>query len=326
MRNTRICSSALLVPVLALGGAVAAHAAQGAYASPFAVPSMTIGYADDGPTTKPADKAAPEAKAKDEKAASPATEDAKSAGAATKPSTSGQYKGLSRFWHIREAYSDVPAGTFQIINYGAWMSQKKRQSDFQIGQTLMYGITDDLNVEIELTEPLGYGGYGAPELGLFVWQTVWHETDWLPAFGAGLSFRIPTGYGSSGFDGRITGALTKTICEGFRVHFDGYVEMGGGGRGDWELDRDDIRGFRWGMGPGFDFQVFENTVFVLNYLHQSNLYYGERNQNIIELGFVQKLGKIGPFNNTLKFAGDIGLDGDDTTPAGGLKVLWAVDF
>ncbi len=332
MRHNHGTAKALASAALLALGSAATFATQSSYVSPFSAPAISMAYAaGDGPTSKPAAKPADapaDEKAKADQPAPPAKADESSPGTTWMgtPSGRGQHKGLSRFWNIREAYSDVPAGTFQIINYGQWLSQKKGQSDFQIGQTFMYGVTDDFHVEIETTEPLGYGGYGAVELGLFLWQTFWRETDFLPAFGGGFSFRIPTGYGSSGFDGRITGALTKTICEGFRVHFDGYVEMGGGGRGDWEYRRDDIRGFRWGVGPGFDFQLFENAVFVLNYLHQSNLYYGERDQNIIELGLVHKLGKIGPFNNTVKFAGDIGLDGDDSTPTGGIKVLWAIDF
>lgn len=332
MMSTRLGRCVALAALGAFG--TITFAEPSSYVSPFLVPALTPAYMDAQATTKPADKAAKEKDADQakpaEKAKAPeAAKGEESTGGTTwfgTPSGKGMHKGVSRFWNIREAYSDVSAGQWEFLYYGTWMSNKKSQSDFAMGQTLKYGVTDDFNVELEVVEPLGYSGYGCGEIGLYLHQTFWRESELLPAFGGTASMRIPSGVGSSGFDGRLTAELTKTVFDKFRVHMNGYVEMGGGGRGDWEYRREDIRGFRWGLGPGFDYQLFENTLFVLNYLHQGNLYYGERNQNLLELGFVQKLGKTGPFTHTIKVAGDIGLDGDDSTPTGGMKFLWAIDF
>lgn len=322
--------------LVAVGGFVLAIACASASLAappmmPIQAPALTLGYAaqDQKATSKPAD-AKPSKDAKTGKEAAPAAGPDKPGSEATTQRSAGQhheggmFKDVSHFWNIREAYSDVGKGEWEVEAYGSWMTYKKGRDQFELTQSIYYGITDDWHLELEVAEPAGSGGDGVGELEFTVFGTLWHETELLPAFAISGALRIPTGYGSSRVDGTYTAMLTKEIFPKFRVHMMGYLENAAGARGDQEeIGR---RAFQWGVGPGFDYQLFDNTLFVLNYLHASSDSYGDRNSNILELGFVQKLGKLGPFNHTIKFAGDIGLDGDTGTPNGGLKLSYDIEW
>jgi hypothetical protein len=245
--------------------------------------------------------------------------------AATQPAAEKYgYRGTSSFYTIREAYSNVKQGQWEFEFTFFYATRDRTDDSFRLTQSLKYGVTDDFHIELAVAEPLGDGGRGVGELELTLFNTFWHETEWLPAFAGLASMRIPTGYQSSGVDGTFSGILTKTICEPFRFHIQGFVQTANGEPGDFSGDR---RHFQWGVGPGFDLKLWEGAVGVLNYLNRSSETYGEHNQNILQLGLTQKLPDITEsIDHALKLAFDIGLDGDRETPNFGVRVQWGIGF
>lgn len=250
---------------------------------------------------------------------------------ASKPVEAYGYRGVSSFFNIREAYSNVDKGEWEFEITSIWNTRSNHKHDeVELTQSLKYGITDDFHVELGISEPLGDGGRGVPELNLRLFNTFWHETDWVPAFGGWAELRIPTGYESSGVDGTFGGILTKTLFPRFRAHFQGYVRTANGAQGGFDEAR---RAFQWGLGPGFDYQITDDTLAVLNYLHKASDDYGQHNNNLLEWGLVHYFPKTGylfpiygRFTNFLKFAVDIGLDGLRETPNLGLKLQWGIQW
>lgn len=237
----------------------------------------------------------------------------------------GGYRGLSNFFNVREAYSNTEKGEWEFEAGSKWFTRRDHERDeVEVYQSLKYGVTDDFHLELEVSEPLGYGGEGVGELTFTVFNTFWHESDWLPAFGGRAAMRIPSGYESSGVDGTFTGIFTKTLLPRFRAHFLGYVRTANGAPGNEE--EENRRAFQWGLGPGFDYQITDATVAVLNYLHKVSDEYGEHNNNILELGVVHHFPENGRFHHMLKLAAEVGLDGQPDTPKLGAKLQWEVDW
>lgn len=239
------------------------------------------------------------------------------------PSTRA-YKGVSHFFNIREANSNTEKGELEFeLTYG--YSTKSGESDEnELSQSIKYGLSDRAYIELEVEEPLGEGGEGAGELYLTYFRTYIEEQDWLPAFANSIVLRIPTGVGSSGVDATFNFIFTKTIVDGFRVHLNGFVQTANGEPGEFDDDEDRMD-FQWGVGPGFDLKLTDSTLGVLNYLHRSSEIEGKHNQNILELGVVQKLPNLAEnIAHELKLSSTIGLDGNDNTPNWGFKVQWGL--
>ncbi|MFQ5500948.1 MAG: hypothetical protein ACE5EQ_01455 [Phycisphaerae bacterium] len=232
------------------------------------------------------------------------------------------YLEISDFFNIREANANVIQGEWEFELEGEWVTDSAGgDDDLTFTPNIKYGITDDMFVELEVL-PLSLGDgsdQGNGDLSVQLFNQFLHETDTLPAFGAWVEMRIPTGEGSSGVDAEIHFNLTKTLVQNFRAHFEGFVETANGGRGDEEDNR---RNFQWGLGPGFDYQFDEKTIAALNYLHRSSEERGRPNQNILEFGVVRELTP----SQHLKFAVDLGLDGHEETPNVAAKILWSIEW
>lgn len=235
------------------------------------------------------------------------------------------YRGVSSFFNVREANSNVARGEWEFEFAFMWATRSGESDEFELAQSLKYGVTDRFHVELEVEEPrLGEGGdSGAGDMRLTLFYQLLEETDAIPAIGALAQMRIPSGDGSSGVDGKLSAMLTKTFAERFRVHFQGFVLTANGASGRSDEER---RPFQWGLGPGFDFQVDPDTLLALNYLHRVNEEEHARNQNILELGLVRRLGQIGKAEHGVKLALDVGLDGARTTPNLGGKLLWSIEW
>jgi len=297
-----VCAAVTLVAAMS-----EVYAADAAY--PFHWPALTLNYAQP-PGTQPA------APSPAEKAVAPET-----------PSVQAErgYRGVSSFFNIREAYSNVKRGEWELEITSAYATKSGARHDhFELTQSIKYGITDDFHVELEVSEPLGYSGYGVGELKFKLFNTFWHEAEILPAFGGSAELRIPTGYGSSRVDGKFTGILTKTIFPRFRAHLLGYVETANGAQG--HAEEENRRAFQWGVGPGFDYELGDNTLVLLNYLHKSSDRYGEHNNNIMEAGLVHYFSKTGAFRHGIKAAVDWTLDGLEDTPNFAAKFQWLIEW
>lgn len=235
------------------------------------------------------------------------------------------YRGVSGFFNVREANANVGQGEWEFEANFKWFTRSGESDEFEMAQSLKYGITDRFFVELEAEEPrLGEGGNsGAGDLNLELFYQFVEETETSPAIAAFAKARFPTGDGSSGVDGKLSGILTKSITDRFRFHFQGFVMTANGSSG---AGGDDREPFQWGLGPGIDYLIDDDTLVAFNYLHRSNPTEGLSNQNILELGLVRELGRIGNTKHELKFAVDVGLDGADTTPEFGAKIQWGIEW
>lgn len=236
-----------------------------------------------------------------------------------------RHKGVSDLFNIREANADVERGEWELEARATWMTYSKGERDeVELSQAVYYGITDSLFVELEVEQPLGYGGDGVGELYLTLFQQILREKENCPAFAVSGTLRIPTGHESSGVDGRLNAIVTKTLLPKFRAHFQGFVMTANGAPGYEE--EDERESFQWGLGPGFDYEFCPGTLGVVNFLHRNSEEEHQHNNNILELGVVQDLQPLGGCKQRLKAALDIGLDGAETTPNLGTKFLWELEF
>ena len=235
------------------------------------------------------------------------------------------YREVSDFFNIREANPQVDQCEWEFESVAEWFTHSGEHDEVGLEQSLKYGITDDLFVELEVTESkLGEGAnQGNGDIVLLLFNRFVRETECLPALAALLEVRLPTGDGSSGVDGRLNGLVTKSLTERFRAHFEGFVETA---NGDPNAETGDRRHFQWGMGPGFDYAFDESTLALINYLNRSSEENGQHNNNLLELGVVREIYHVGDIHQHVKFALDIGLDGQEDTPNLGAKILYSIDF
>ena len=314
-KGTKLRHSALAI--LASGGlAVAAWAGD--------APVIT-GTGEDRPLLLASyqDKGKPAAEAAKPK---PATETVKSEKTTIKTteSTVGthDYRGVSGFFNVREANSNVTAGETELEFTFHWATGAGGDDYLAPGVSLKRGLTDDLFAEVELLPvSLGDGGgHGAGDLALILFYQWWHETDGMPAFATWIEGRFPTGDGSNGVDGELHLNLTQTWAPGLRGHLEGFLRTANGISGDG--DEENIRDFQWGAGPGFDWDLSDQTVAVLNYVNGSSGHYGSSNTNVLELGVAHELAP----QQHVKFAFDINLDHDEGNADFAAKVQWAMEW
>jgi hypothetical protein len=258
-----------------------------------------------------------------------AKRDSEAEGNAERETVSGAYtyRGVSSFFNIREANANVEQNEWEFELTTGWKTQSDgSDDDVFMTQSLKYGITDQFYVELEVLQPtLGDGGEsGAGDLELALFYQFVKETDEIPAIAGLASMRIPSGDGSSGVDARFSGIITKTVATRCRAHLQGYVETvngSSGASGEW------LRSFRWGIGPGFDYQIDDNNLFVLNYLHEVSEEVDVHNRNILQVGSVHELGELATnVSHALKLGFDIGLDGSIGTPNFAGKVQWGIEW
>jgi hypothetical protein len=231
------------------------------------------------------------------------------------------YRGVDDFFNVREANSNICAGQWQFELRADWQTFHndflRRDDDVTTTPSIKYGITDDLNVELEVL-PINFGdglninptnaadGTGDVNVKLF-WQFL-HEEGLTPAMALWGESRIPSGENSEKMDGALHYNLTKTIADGWRFHFTAYGKSANGSRGDrdrssfellgaiandFDFSRQpqfgDRRHFQWGAGIGFDVALDDNNLLVFNWLNQSSNFYGVRNNNLLEAGWVHHL-------------------------------------
>jgi hypothetical protein len=235
------------------------------------------------------------------------------------------YREVSDFYNIREANPQVDKGEWEFEFESRWFTRSGQQDEVGLAQTLKYGLTDDLFAEIEVVESdLGNGAnQGNGDIVLILFNRFVRETEALPALAAFVEARIPSGDGSSGVDAALFGLVTKGITDRIRVHFESFIETANGAPGSDEEDR---RHFQWGLGPGFDYLIDDQTLVLLNYLNRASEEYGGHNENLLEIGGVREIYDAGDVHQHVKFAVDIGLDGQEETPHLGAKLQWSIDW
>jgi len=234
----------------------------------------------------------------------------------------GDYREVSSFFNVREANANVGRGECEFELTGEWVTgHGDGDDDFTLSPSVKYGITDDMYTELEfLPINIGDGGDQGPgDIGLTLFNQFVHEDGAMPALAAWAEMRIPSGDGSSGVDGSLHTAVTKTLATKLRGHIAGFVETANGSRDGGEDTR---RPFQWGLGAGVDYECDPDTIGVLNYFHRSSENEGNPNYHLLEVGIVRKVYQ----DNYVKLAFDVGLDGHKETPDFGAKIQWAIDF
>lgn len=236
-----------------------------------------------------------------------------------------EYREVSDFFNVREANSQVIQGEWEIEFESFWFTRSHERDEITLVQTLKYGFTNDFFLELEVLEPnLGDGGgNGAGSLELIAFDTLVREQDAIPAVAAFIDLRLPTGDGSSGVDAALHGVLTKSLTEKLRVNLQAFVETANGNPSNEDIDR---RNFQWGFGPGVDYLFDDKTLGLVNYTNRSSNEYGHHNTNIMELGVVRQIYWKGTVHQHVKFAIDVGLDGQEETPNLGAKFQWSLDW
>lgn len=235
------------------------------------------------------------------------------------------YRGVSAFFNVREAYSNVRQGQWEVEFSFKWVTRSDEEDEFEMAQSLKYGLTDRFHIELEVEEPeLGDGGdHGAGELMLTLYYQFTEQDRWLPAIGGFARGRFPTGGGSSGVDGTFGTTLTWGLTERLRTHLHGFVMTANGHIGEAEFDR---RDFQWGVGAGIDWKPTGGTLLGMSYLNRTSDEDGAPNENLLELLLVQEIGRFGGAEHELKLGVDIGLDGHETTRNFGAKLQWAIEW
>jgi len=233
------------------------------------------------------------------------------------------YREISSFFNIREANANVEKGEWELELETGWETGNGGDDDVFFGSSLKYGLDDATYLELEVIPiNLGDGGdQGAGELELTLFHQWTSESDAPVAFATWASMRIPSGDGSEGVDGTLSGAITKSLGGNWRVHLNGYVMTANGVMGDG--DDENRRDFQWGIGPGLDYQFDDCTIGTINYINRSADQYGESNDGILEVGFVRKIAD----NQHLKFAVDVDVHGGNDDIANvGAKLQWTIEW
>ncbi len=237
------------------------------------------------------------------------------------------YRGVSAFFNVREAYSNVRQGEWELEFSFEWETESEGDDDFEMAQSVKYGFTDDFHIELEIEQPgIGDGGgSGAGESSLTLFYNCTKEQDRMPAVGSYIKGRFPTGDGSAGVDVTFGTAITKSITDDLRLHLGGFLTSANGHIGEEDQDGQ-RRPFQWGAGLGFDYRVSGQTLVGLNYLNRVNHERGHPNQNLLELELVQDIGRFGGAEHEIKVAADFGLDGHESTPNAAIRIQWAIEW
>jgi len=235
----------------------------------------------------------------------------------------GDYKEMSSFFNVREANVNVEQGVWELEVESGWETGNGGDDDVSLGMSLKYGVCKGTYVELELIPiNLGDGGdQGAGELELTVFHQWTSEADAPVAFATWIDMRIPSGDGSEGVDGALSGAFTKSLGGNWRAHLNGSVMTANGAMGD--ADDDNRRDFQWGLGLGLDYQCDEDTIGTFNYINRSADQNGEPNDSIVEVGFAHRIAD----NQWVKLAVDVDVAGrNDDIANVGAKLQWSIEW
>jgi len=202
-------------------------------------------------------------------------------------------------------------GTIQLLHTVTYATSSDGTDDdvrlFVMGE---WGIAPNHQLSLAMPWLLGDGDAEGNFNTEFGWQwRLWEEKDWAPAFALRNTLFIPTGEGGSGLDWELTGLVTKSLTDRWRVHFNPFLKVASG---DSPMPREkkhpgDLRDFQWGFVAGTEYLVTDNLSLMLDYIHETSEYRGHRNQHSMEFGGMWAITK----HHGLGFGTRWTLDGDD---------------
>ena len=174
------------------------------------------------------------------------------------------------------------------------------------------------NTQLIIAVPLelGLGGVDGNGDVSLEWQQRWvRDNGSMPTLATLTEVRLPTGYHSSGVDGKITGIVAKEAGPG-TLYFNAFAETANGD------NVEDLRHFQWGFRAGYKWRIDEKLALIGDYVNQSSEEEGHANINALELSGMYKATEhltVGP--GIL-----IGLDHNDETPNVGAGVRLMINF
>lgn len=174
------------------------------------------------------------------------------------------------------------------------------------------------NTQLSLAVPLELGNGHVEGNGdvTFGWQQRWvKENGMMPTLATLAEMRIPTGIGSSGVDGTLTGIVAKDVGPGTAF----FNLWGKTANGD---NIEDVRYFQWGFRTGYKYRLNEQIAIVGDYSYQSSEEYGHGDLDVLEFGGEFRINDhltIGP-------GIQIGLDDNEETPDVGAGIQLKYSF
>lgn len=205
---------------------------------------------------------------------------------------------LDQGWETRSGESDAILFTPQLQYTPDW-NDFSRLTQFTLSFPMEYG-----NGEID--------GNADAELG---WQQRWISEDgWVPTMATLLELRFPTGYRSSGIDGKLTGIVAKDLGPG-TLYFNAFAKTVNGN------NIDNARDFQWGLRAGYQWVINEEFAITTDYVHQSSEEEGHADSNVLEVSGEWHIGDNLVFGPGISF----GLDDNEETPdfGAGFRLTWA---
>jgi len=214
----------------------------------------------------------------------------------------------------------------------SWQTRRNQPDQYSLAPEIQWtpdGGEFVRNTQIILGVPLQLGlgqvdGNGDVQFG---WQQRWvRQSERLPTLATLLEIRVPSGRGSAGVDGRLSGIVAQDVGPG-TGYFNLWAECVNGNnldRGGQNIVGTDIdpgpRNFRWGTRVGYKWLINETYSLIGAYRYEASEIRGNGDINALEVSSEVHIGTrltIGP-------GIAIGLDGNEETPAisAGIRILW----
>lgn len=229
---------------------------------------------------------------------------------------------VDAFNSLEDGQPGAPGDLELEVNAGWQTSSRQHTHDpFALLTELQYtpdGSEFLRNMQLLLGVPveMGLGGVdGNADVNLG-WQQRWvKEQGSMPTLSTLAEMRLPTGYHSSGVDGKLTGIIAKDVGPG-TAYLNGFVKTANGN------NIEDVRHFQWGGRVGYKWRINDSLALIGDYLNQSSEENGHGNLNVLELSGQYR------FNEHLTVGPgiQIGLDNHDETPNFGAGVRFQITF
>jgi len=225
-----------------------------------------------------------------------------------------------------------PLGEAELKFIYGFKSQADESDEHEFELVFEWGFAKNLEFILEWPVQLGDGrveGNGdIEEFGLHIRH--WEESGLLPAFATRHLIRIPTGYHSDGVDYTARGLFTWTLApNAWRLHFNPFLTSKNGNfddenDDDWWFGNEEgeERHFLWGAAIGFDWQLTDNMVLIMDYQNLSSADEGVRNQHALELGGEWEFAE----HQKLGWQTEFGLDGDDHGTDFGARLSYILEL
>jgi len=231
-----------------------------------------------------------------------------------------EHQSVDSFSSLEDGQPGAP-GEWEVQIDMGWRTTSGEHDPFSLNMEIQKTLSGSEflnNTQLIVAVPLelGLGGVdGNGDVNL-EWQQRWvKDNGTMPTLSTLTEVRLPTGYHSSGVDGKITGIVAKEAGPG-TLYFNAFAETANGD------NVEDLRHFQWGFRGGYKWRINEKFALIGDYVNQSSEEEGHANINALELSGMYKATEhltIGP--GIL-----IGLDHNDETPNFGAGVRLMINF